>query len=243
MVLNDGSATLLRAPGYCMNMTITHFQGLGVYRHDGNGYLIEIKLRDVRQLFNTLDPSPFHEKDLDPAAEDYLVSAARELGGRPSKLLVHVPGPAAAEEASALRSAIANYFAYRARHTNQQLGLMLRRGVISFGIGLLFLFVCLWGRQWIRDDSGGRSVLSEGLLILGWVAMWRPVETFLYDWWPELGKRLLFDRIACMPIEIQYNSRRSNGALDTLEAAPPRDISHHAAEQPLGSPSVTPFAL
>jgi hypothetical protein len=199
-------------------MATAHSQGLGVYRHDGNSYLIEIKLRDVRQLFNTLDPSPFHEKDLDAAAEDYLVSATRELGGRPSKLLIHVPAPTAAEDASALRSAIQNYFAYRARHTSQQLRLLLRRGLISFGIGLLFLFACLSIRQWIAGESGGAGILSEGLLILGWVAMWRPVETYLYDWWPELGKRLLFDRIARMPIEVRSSEGAYRDALDVSKA-------------------------
>lgn len=53
---------------------------LDVYRCERGSYVIEMKLREVRQLFDTLDPSPFHEKDLDAAAEEYLVSAARELG-------------------------------------------------------------------------------------------------------------------------------------------------------------------
>ena len=38
------------------------------YRCEGDTYLIEIRLRELRQLFNTLDPAPFHEKDLEPAA-------------------------------------------------------------------------------------------------------------------------------------------------------------------------------
>ena len=50
--------------------------------------LIEIRLRELRQLFNTLDPAPFHEKDLDPAAEEYVVSAMREIGAHPSRLAV-----------------------------------------------------------------------------------------------------------------------------------------------------------
>jgi hypothetical protein len=62
-------------------------------------------------------------------------------------------------------------------------------------------------RQLIEAWSG-HSVhfVSEGLLILGWVAMWRPVEIFLYDWWPEFGKRRLFDRIAGLQIETRAAS-------------------------------------
>ena len=50
------------------------------YRLEGSSRLIEIELRDLRQLFNTLDPAPFHERDLDPEAESYIVDALREIG-------------------------------------------------------------------------------------------------------------------------------------------------------------------
>src|SRR6185503_6548612 len=165
-------------------------QRLEVYRRDGSVCLIEIKLRELRQLFNTLDPSPFHEKDLDPAAEEYLVSAVRELGAHPSKLVLHLPAQTSDEEAVSAVTAIRHYFDYRSRHTREQLRLLLGRGVISLAVGLAFLVACLLVRQWLLAYSGqGMTIISEGLLILGWVAMWRPVEIFLYDWWPELGKR------------------------------------------------------
>jgi hypothetical protein len=83
--------------------------------------------------------------------------------------------------------------------------LLLWRGLISLVIGLLFLVVCLWLRQLIGLLAGaaGTQIVSEGLLILGWVAMWRPVEIFLYDWWPEFGKRRLFLRIVSMNIDVR----------------------------------------
>lgn len=166
--------------------------------------MIEIRLRELRQLFNTLDPSPFHERDLDPAAEEYLVSAAREIGARPSKLLLHLPAATADDEAAGAVTAIRHYFEYRSRHTRQQLRLLLGRGAISLLIGLAFLVACLTLRRLLVGlNDSGMTILSEGLLILGWVAMWRPVEVFLYDWWPEWGRRKLFDRIARMQIETE----------------------------------------
>jgi hypothetical protein len=202
----------------------SHQHRLGVYQREGDRYLIEVKLRDARQLFNTLDPSPFHEKDLDPAAEEYLVGAMREIGARPGKLVVHLPLQEPAEEGHALIAAIRHYFAYRARHASEQLRQLLGRGVISFAIGLAFLFVCLSVRQLLA--AAGAEVVSEGLLILGWVAMWRPVEIFLYDWWPEFARRRLFTRIARMPIETRsiggVKERRAlalEAALRSLRAA------------------------
>jgi hypothetical protein len=49
--------------------------------------------------------------------------------------------------------------------------------------------------------SGG-SLLSEGLLIIGWVALWRPVESFLYDWWPILRRIRRLDAARRMPVQV-----------------------------------------
>jgi hypothetical protein len=178
---------------------------LYAYRRERGTYLIEVKLRELRQLFNTLDPSPFHEKDLDPAAEEYLVSAARELGRHPSQLVFHVPVDAGSDARREVASAVRHYFLYRAWHTGEQLRLLLMRGLVSLAIGLTFLFACLSIRQLLDGLTAvpGKEIFSEGLLILGWVAMWRPVEIFLYDWWPEFGKRAVFLRIAGMRIEVR----------------------------------------
>lgn len=40
---------------------------------------IEVRLRDLGQLFNSLDPSPFLDRDLDAEAEKFIVSWAHEL--------------------------------------------------------------------------------------------------------------------------------------------------------------------
>jgi len=41
--------------------------------------LIEVRVADLKQLFNAMDPSPFREKDLDPEAEEFIGGWAREL--------------------------------------------------------------------------------------------------------------------------------------------------------------------
>jgi len=46
-----------------------------------------------------------------------------------------------------------------------------------------------------RGSELGQFV-EEGLIILGWVANWRPIEIFLYDWWPILRRRRLLRRLA-----------------------------------------------
>lgn len=180
-------------------------QRIEAYRRDGGVCLIEIALRELKQLFNTLDPAPFHEKDLDPAAEEYIVSAVREIGSLPSRLVLQLPSGTTDEEACGAVVAIRTYFAGRSRHAGEQLRLLLVRGVISLVIGLAFLAICLSARELLLAKAQpSDAIVSEGLLILGWVAMWKPVEIFLYDWWPDLDRGRLFERIAHIQIETQH---------------------------------------
>jgi len=178
-----------------------------IYRREGSDTLIEIRLREIRQLFHTLDPAPFREKDLDEAAEQYLLEACREAGAhRPLRLVVHLPqSEAASEAAHTLADAIHNYFAYRERQLRADMRRLLRYGAVSFVIGLGFLMACLGLRRWLvaRPLAVDRTIVDEGLLILGWVAMWRPTEALLYDWWPMAWRRALLRRLASIPVAIR----------------------------------------
>lgn len=185
------------------------------YRRESGAYLIELNLREIRQLFNSLDPAPFLEKDLDAAAEEYIVDAVRELGlRRHSKLVIHLPPSGFdGESAHSIAEAIHHYFNYRARHAADDLKQTLARGVVSLVIGLVFLFACLWFRNILGGlpQDSGKEIFAEGLLIMGWVAMWRPIEIFLYDWWPIQHRQRIFRYIGAMPIQVKVKHKSDDG--------------------------------
>jgi hypothetical protein len=63
-------------------------------------------------------------------------------------------------------------------------------------------------RSALRQDEHGEWLrfVEEGLLIIGWVAMWRPLELLLYDWWPQLRRKRTYDNLACMRVEVLYDA-------------------------------------
>lgn len=169
--------------------------------------LIELRLRSVEQLFNSLDPSPFIERDLAHEAEEFIVSWAREHSRDAQlHLVIHLGvAPEASGHARVeVEQAIRNYFAYHERLKRLELRELFRRGRSSLAIGLAFLTACLLvGRSIDPDDASPLlSVLRESLLIGGWVAMWRPLEIHLYDWWPLLRAAHIDARLAAATIEI-----------------------------------------
>lgn len=167
---------------------------------------IDLHLREVAQLFDSLDPCPFYERDLDADAEEYIVASARELPQRPQVIVVYVDRSGGeADEARNLEKAIHEHFARKVHVANRELRVLLRRGWISLLIGLAFLGMLLGlSEMVIRQMTPGplASVLRESLVIGGWVALWRPLEIFLYDWWPIIGQRKTYAVLMSVPINV-----------------------------------------
>lgn len=166
---------------------------------------ISLKLRELNQLFNSLDPSPFLDRDLDDDAEEFIVSSARELhGSRAFELVVHLGSAPDPERAADTERAVQHYFATRAELKNREFRLLLRRGHSVLAIGLLFLTACLVLSEVVTKIFPNQSahIFQEGLTIVGWVAMWRPLEIYLYDWWPLRQEWIGLQRLAKMRVRL-----------------------------------------
>ena len=169
--------------------------------------VLELRLGEVRQLFDSMDPAPFRERDLDPKAADYIVGWAEETPkGQPLALRLHTHGqPSAAGGQALLGEAVREYFKGRAIAKRRELSRLFRVGRISLAIGLGFLAAAIsageaLGSLFAKDSLA--YLLRESLVIGGWVALWRPLEIFLYDWWPLRGQAQLYDRLGAIEVSL-----------------------------------------
>ncbi len=173
--------------------------------------VIEVHVGELRQLFHAIDPSPFGDRDLEPNAAEFIISSAREAPrGALFALLVHLDrGSDQPGLGAIVREAVHEFFAKRAISERRRLRELLQRGRVSLAIGLAFLAVLLVFADLVAGWLAGTpfaDLARESLSIGGWVAMWRPLEVFLYDWWPIRAEARLFDRLALMPVEIQHHA-------------------------------------
>jgi hypothetical protein len=175
---------------------------------------IELHIGEIAELFDEFDPCPFHERGLDAAAEEYIVESAGELRGPPGALVFHIDRlQAGADDARIVAAAIHRHFAREAEIVGRNLRALLRRGWISLLIGLAFLFALLSVSEAAGESSvlGALApVLKESLIIGGWVAMWRPLEIFLYDWWPLAGERRSYRALSRIPVRIQAKAHSTH---------------------------------
>src|ERR1035438_10496964 len=129
-------------------------------------HTISVKLRDMNQLFNSMDPSPFIEKDLDDDAEEFIVSWAQEFSAKaPLKLRIYLEQWPSEDPKELIRTAVRNHFVHRAQITDLEFKRLMRQGRTSLFIGLLFLAACLLLSKMLLGHSGGT---------------WAPVDRVLF---------------------------------------------------------------
>ena len=179
--------------------------------------VIEVHVAELKQLFNSTDPSPFRNKDLDPKAEEFIVGWGKDMPrDAPLGLVVDLDRPAGLpDEASVLRDAIHEFFLQRAHAFRRRLRELFRVGRTSLVIGLIALAAAIALGDFLASLLKGSrigEILRESLTIGGWVSMWRPLEVFLYDWWPIRNEARLSDRLAAMPVRIRYMDSASSEA-------------------------------
>lgn len=169
---------------------------------------IEIRIKSIEQLFNSFDPAPFRERELDTDAERHIVSYAREAAdSNPIDLVIYLPDKTIETSLSKeLKAAIGHHFELRAREQQIQLNELRRLGRRGLAVGLLvMLFATLTGIALTNafPKSSFFETIEQSLIIFAWVALWRPAEILLYDRWPLIRQRKLFERLATAPVIVR----------------------------------------
>ena len=167
--------------------------------------VLQLHLGELRQLFNSMDPAPFRERDLDPKATDYIVDWATEApAGQALAMVVRLDKPT--PDGALPGDAVREYFQRRAVAKRRELSKLFRVGRISLVIGLAFLGGAISAGEALGNLVAKDShayLLRESLAIGGWVALWRPLEIFLYDWWPLRAQARLYDRLGAMQVTLR----------------------------------------
>ena len=174
------------------------------YRFHDNVHHIDFRLTKVDQLFDTRDPSPFRERDLDDAFVRSLLSSARELQHHGPFRLCLILGSPSGISSKEVTDAIHHYFLFEAQYEEQELHDQRARGFFILTLGLIFLGICSAGAFFVARTFPGvaSEILAEGLTILGWVALWEPLSILLYDWWPSSRKIALYRILSRVPVDV-----------------------------------------
>jgi hypothetical protein len=178
------------------------------YRTDGDVTCIDIVMKDARQLFDMRDPAPYRERALDDDAVEYLLGAARDVGTRVKlRVAIRIEGePDAVLTPEVITAAVRAHLEYERQRQRRKVRDVLAQGrrSLAIGVGALTVLLSLAELTTLLPGSHLSQILREGLVIIGWVAMWRPLELLLYDWWPHVEQRRLIDAVLAADLMVTH---------------------------------------
>ncbi|QQR81282.1 MAG: hypothetical protein IPJ69_03870 [Deltaproteobacteria bacterium] len=179
------------------------------YRTENGKTCIDIRLRSPLQLFDLRDPAPFHERDLDEDAVQYLTAAAEDIPfSQPLKIAFSFSESTEKDptQKEVIATAVQNHFDYEIDFLRLQMKRTRKKGMAFMVIGLTLLVICLTLSQIVNTfpDFLMKPVLYEGFLIGGWVAMWRPIDLLLFDWWPMMEKMKYLKKLASAEVLVDF---------------------------------------
>lgn len=167
---------------------------------------IEIRIGSLVQLFDALDPAPLRERALDRTVDSFILARAATHRQKDTlRLLLHLPESMQAH-ATSVTDAIHEHFHRAHAQGERNFRRRLRIGGRTLAVALGVLAASLGLRSLLSEVEGQTLVqgIGEGLLILGWVAMWRPIEILLFEHWESHLDHAILERLASIPIEFVF---------------------------------------
>ena len=180
------------------------------YRHEEGKHLIELRVKNPLQLFDARDPAPFRERDLDDDFIEYIMAALREFSiSGPVKIVTYVESCETKDlPKESIRDAIHSYLSYQIELQTSSLKSFMKRAQLFLLIGLFILFFCISIAQGltIPNPPGTMGILREGIIIFGWVSLWKPIELILFDWYPLFDKLRYYKKLLLTEVVIKFMS-------------------------------------
>lgn len=180
---------------------------------------VHVHVHEVAQLYNSLDPSPFWDRDLDRDAAEFIEGEFSDrLSAEHWHLRIHAATSPA--DVQALQKAVTSYYRRLAASARRQLSEHLRRARLSLLAGLalfaLFMLARTVARAMIHDLP---AVIDEGLIILAWLSVWRPAEMLAYEWLPLHRRRRLYERLSTVRVTA-HSDAETKGPNDGIQVGP-----------------------
>lgn len=175
---------------------------LGRYDRDENGALIiKISSKNVKDIYNDFDKeSSFSKKDLDEELVEYIIDSVKEIGSEAFVIKFYFDEDLGFEVKKRVENSIKSFFEYLQELEKKAMREQIKNAMIFMAIGVFFTALSItFGKT--SHESVVHEVISEGLMVAGWVSLWESLATFLIKWLPLSKKLKTYRKIAASDVE------------------------------------------
>ncbi len=165
------------------------------YDRDKNGDLIiKISAKRIEDLYNDFDKeSSFLKKDLNEELVEYIIDSVKELSNENFVIEFYFKEDISDNDIARIKNSICKFFSYLSELEKKNMKEQIKNSLIFMAIGVFFTAMAIIFGE--HNDNVVQEVVSEGLMVAGWVSLWEALATFLIKWLPYTKKLKLFNRI------------------------------------------------
>jgi len=166
-----------------------------------------IRLDSINDLFWPFDARPVADRTLSEDARWHLLDEWDRLrDARPSSLTIYAPASDRPDtDESAVRTAIHRSLE-KAAGPLRRVDPLSRQEMVAIRIGILFLFLSIvvsTAIDRVSDDVITEGI-SQGILVIGWVALWRPAERFIVEVVPHFFNKRRIGEFAGIDVRFAW---------------------------------------
>lgn len=169
---------------------------------------ITLRLKDQRHLFVSSETPPYGVDGLPISGMEYLVSQLSNVKKHDaSRIAISLPVYLLESlRLSDIRRQIFTLCNYKIEQIENEKREVTREGLHALQSGGFFLAVSLILATLVQKLELLPNLLQEfaveGLLILGWVGLWHPIELLIYGLWPYQKEKRIYEHISQMDVEL-----------------------------------------
>ena len=165
---------------------------------DDGEVIIKISAKRVEDLYSQFDKkSSFSKKDLDSELVSYIIDSVNEIGKEKFHLKFYFEESIDEKLEEKVKNSIKQYFSYLQDLEHKMMKEQIKNSFIFIVIGLFFTTISILIGE---NEDFWVKILSEGILVAGWVSLWEALATLLIKWLPLTKKLKLYKKISSCEI-------------------------------------------
>ena len=177
---------------------------------------ITLSLKTIEHLYTAPEVNPFSETEVELVGEPALVRVVKKLepgffrgGGQIRLTILLPPDQITPDLPEQIKAAIQRFCQAKIADNQLQIKRTLWSGLRALPLGLVFLGIsmtlsAMFNSQMLTFLSEGlNKLLGEGFVVIGWIVLWNPVQSFVNDWTPFWRANQVYRYIMTMDIHIQ----------------------------------------
>lgn len=168
------------------------------YERDPAGrVIIGVTIESINDLYNFFDRQTVYSKrDLDEEFVEYLTECATEIYPKPFIIRIDLERGFDKSRSDKIRKSIHNYFVYLHEAERRNLRKLFKRSAFLSFLGLSIILINVrYPDTFFSGQSILGKVISEGMIIAAWVALWEVFSNLIMEWYPMKQKIRIFKRI------------------------------------------------